>query len=528
MELEGPHIKHATLNRSQALVHIINANKTYFVAPRASGKTSGGIGPRIAHLSNVMPRAQIGLISDKYDRIKKNLLPAIENYWKEHLNYVEDVDYVKFKKPPEDWIKPLFPISDFEHVISFASGTAICMLSLQVSGSGNGFNLQALIGDEAKFFDEAKLKNEVLPAVRGCRDQFGHLPEFQSTWFFTDKWGENIRWVLAQKEKMNAEAVDVVYTLQLEIIRLTQLLTDKGLSDYAQRKTLADIKSIQAVADELRKDLVYYCEALPYENIDVLGEKYYRDLQLSLKKNEYEVAILNQDPDKVESPFYPDFTEHHLYENTTDYNPNLPLIITPDYQFSIFPLCVSQFDKLPGNSFVTLNFLQSIHALAPEGMEQALDMFCDRYADHREKHAYYVYDHTAIGRRSTGKSHAESVCFYLMSKGWCITEVYTGDAPDHDIKYKQIKAHLQNRGERSICVEKNNNKYLIRSMNFAAAVTVRGKTKKDKSSEDTRKGIPQEDATHFSDCFDMTVWACLELNLIPWYYETVVDIAIGQ
>jgi hypothetical protein len=49
---------------------------------------------------------------------------------------------------------------------------------------------------------------------------------------------------------------------------------------------------------EKRMDLVYYSDALPYENFENLGEKYFRDQKRDLSAYEYEVAIENKDPDK--------------------------------------------------------------------------------------------------------------------------------------------------------------------------------------------------------------------------------------
>src|SRR5690349_20534371 len=103
----NPDIKETTLNRSQALIHLINANVCYCTWPRAGGKTSGGIGPRILHLSEVMPRSQVLLVADTFERIEKVLLPSIENFLMEELGLLPDIDYVVHKRPPDHWTKPL-------------------------------------------------------------------------------------------------------------------------------------------------------------------------------------------------------------------------------------------------------------------------------------------------------------------------------------------------------------------------------------------------------------------------------------
>ncbi|WP_132053773.1 hypothetical protein [Pseudocnuella soli] len=73
MELT-PDSKEASINVSQALIHNIRPNVCYNLWPRANGKTSSGIGPRILHLSETMPRSQLGLVADTLERIDKNLI----------------------------------------------------------------------------------------------------------------------------------------------------------------------------------------------------------------------------------------------------------------------------------------------------------------------------------------------------------------------------------------------------------------------------------------------------------------------
>lgn len=522
--LSDPNVKHTQLNRSQALIQIINANTTYCPWARASGKTSGGIGPRINRLSQVMPRSQVLLVSDKFERIHDVLVPGIEQYWRDELGLVDGWDYVMFRKPPEHFTRPLFPLNKYDHVISFATGVALCGVSLKVSGSANGYNGQALIGDEAKFFQEMKMKTEVFPAVRGGKKFFGHLPEFQSKWYFTDKWGENIQWILKKKSDCDFKRVDVVYALQMEVFRL-----EAEMENFSSLETIYKYKSkieqIEAVLRSLRMDLVYYCDAKPYENIEVLGEKYFRDLRRDLTKYEYEVAIENMDPDRAVVPFYPDLNGSHFYTGINDYNPHKPLIIALDYQFAITPLCVAQFDKLPDSAYTTLNFLQSLHTLHPQSITDALDRYCDHYIDHPIKVVYYIYDHTAIGRSPYGTTFKDTVVDYLFSKGWSVVEVYTGDAPDHDIKYEVIKKWFNSKADKAVRINEERNKFLKKALELTSAIIVSGKTKKDKSGERSAK-VPPEEATHYPDTFDHIVWGACELNLVPMSDDIGMDITM--
>jgi hypothetical protein len=535
-----PGVKELRLNRSQALLALINPNIGYCVWPRAGGKTSGGIGPRVERLSEVMPRSQCLLVADTFERIAKVLWPSIENFLTEEMGLLPDVDYVVHKRPPEHWTKPLFVPAKYDHVISFATGFALCEVSLDVSGSGNGFNAQSLIGDEVKYFDEKKFRSEVRPAIRGGKNTkcklptgkdgtWGDLPEFQSMWFFTDKFpskGANIGWVLNKKSKVDQKSVDIIYTLQMEVLRLDQ--ETQGMSESTKYRAQQQIAAYEEIMMFHRRDLIYYSDALPYENIDNLGEKYYRDLKRELPKYEYETAIENKDPDKAITPFYPDLNDEHFYESPIDYNPNKSLIIAADYQFSIAPIVVAQHDQLDDSVYTTLNFVKSLHTLHPIGLAAAVKKFCELFIDHPDRHVYYVFDQTAIGRSPHGKTFKDLVVDELVLNDWSVTEVYTGDPPDHDIKEQRFKYWLNCRTDHAIRINKLKNQFLKVSLEKASAITVNGKTKKDKSSEKENSKVPPEEATHYSDVFDQIVWATCEMGMVPISDYVGLDIRAGS
>ena len=535
-----PNSKTVRLNRSQAMVNLINANITIAAWPRGQGKTSI-IGSRILHLSEAMPRAQVLLISDTFERLEEVTIPGLENFLKIELALAPGVDYVMHAKPPDHWLTPYFVPVDYDHVISFASGFALCEVSMKKQGSAAGFNAQAGIGDEWKYVDAKRFNAEVRPAIRGAKNtvakklhdgrilKWYDIPEFQSLWLFTDKFptkGSDLNWVLDQRKKVNQGYVDIIYTLQLECIKLEQQIEELSSND-AKYKRIRMIREYEEVMRKLRMDLVYYSDALPYENIENLGDRYFRDQKRDLTKYEYEVAIENKDPDKAITPFYPALDRKHFYQHNNDYNPNKPLIIALDYQFSITPIPICQFDRLPGCPFISLNFIQSVHSLQGEGgMDAALNKFCEAYIDHPAKVVFYIFDHTAIGRSPYGKSFKDHVCNFLINKGWSVIEIYTGDAPYHDIKYLAIDKWLKWQSDGQIRINELRNESMKTSIEMTGAMNVMGKTKKDKSSEKQNSKTPPEKATHYSDAFDQIVWGGLELQLVPMIDDVGMDIVM--
>lgn len=493
------------LNRPQLILHKVNAKKTYILWARAGGKSGGGIGPRSMHLVTIMPGAQIGLVVPSYIMGFKQIIPNIASFWTNHMGLVEGENYVIGKKPPDDWPKPIIPVLDYKYVISFDNGTVMPVLSLEVEGSANGFNLQALIGDEAKFFNEKKLK-EIIRAVRGCYKEFGHLAEFQSQWYFSDKYDGDVEWMLAKRKLMNIQVVKAVMAMQLEVDRMSTTLAKDHDDQLA-----AKIEHYQKLLTNARKKMVFVSEASAEENRDILGDEYFADQKEVSTAIEYKVAIENEDPVNVENCFYPDLNEHHYYSETLDINPNEPLIIAADYQWRIVPVVVAQYGKLPGAHVRSVNFVYSCYALAPAGLVEAIDIFCDQFKRHSNKIIYYMFDKTATSKNPTVKPYFKTMEERLRFHGWTVVLMNMGEPPRHDDKFKMIGRHLRGEsGRPAIRINSFRNQDMITSINLSGAITRSGKTAKDKSGEGNLS-IPAVKTTHFSDTFDMIVYACLEL-----------------
>lgn len=496
-----------TLHDSQALIQVINANVTYCAWQRAGGKTGGGIGPRVLRLSEIMPRSQCLLFSDTYDRLTTRIVPNIIGFLEQKHGLVEGVDFVKYSRPPAGFEKPLIPLDKFDRVISFSSGFCLCLVSLHVEGSANAFNAQAAIGDEVKFCDETEINTEVLPALRGSREHFEHLPEYLSVWMFTDKFGPKIKWYLKKREKVNKRAVEVVYTLQMEVFKL-QTELQEAESKYQQQVLKKKIIEYQAKADAIRKHLVYFSNMKPYENMAAVGDVFFRVQRRVCKSQlEFDVAILNHDPDKVENCFYPTFGNLNKYAiaDKSDINPNQGFIIALDYNFRIVPIPIAQTGKLPGSIYTTLNVVDYVYELYPKGIEDAVDTFCKRHEDHPKKLVHFIHDHTAIGRNALKVTYKEAVVKAFVNNKWLVIPHHIGEAPDHDVKFPNIRKWLINAADGAVKVNTVTCPMLISSIEQSPAKIITGKTQKDKQTEKDLN-FPAQESTHGSDAFDTLLW----------------------
>lgn len=498
--------KEVTLNKPQTDIHLVNASKTYCLWARATGKSNGGLGPRIVHLFNKMPRAQIGFTAPSYKMAFGQILPNVLGFLQNEMNLFEGENYVIGKRPPDEWPQPLIPIFDYKYVLSFDNGCAMPILSLEAEGTGNGFNLQANVGDEAKFFNEKKLKAEVIRAIRGGNKAFGHLPEFQSQWYFSDKQGGDIEWMLGKRKLMNPDLINSVIRLQLELNEKKN--NPKYLTDYSTLK-------YETLLSTIRKSLVFVSEASAEENRMILGDKFFENQKEDSTAIEYDVAILNKDPDRVENSFYPDLSDSNLYTNNLDVDPSKALIIACDYQWRISPIATAQIAELPGAKSLSLNFIYSTYALHPQGLEDAIDKWAHHFRNHPTRLVYYLFDVTATSKNPTSKPYYETVIGRLESHGWSVVAEHMGIQPRHDEKFKSINKQL--RGEENtlpIRINKLRNEDMITSIRLTPARQYNGKTAKNKDSE-KNLSYPAVKSTHFGDTFDMVICGVLDLDLVP-------------
>jgi hypothetical protein len=493
---------------------MVNPNKAYVLGPRGNGKTFS-IGDRIERLSEVMPRSQILLLSDTYDRLMEKIVPNIADYFINHAGMVENEDFILFKKPPEHFKSPIIPLTDFEHVISFRDGMALCLVSGHKEGSANAFNAQSMIVDEAKFVKPEHVKQAAL-VLRGENKRFGHLPEYRSQWFFSDKYpvrGSNIKWLLNKKRIAADEAViDAIVTLQLQVYQLEQKINN-ATSEATKYYYNCQKEKIEAWLNKVRMDLIFYCDGIPYENIDNLGIRYYRDQKRELTDYEYRIAILNEDPDSVENAFYPALNkQQHYYSLTNDIDTYRPLAIALDYNWRIVPMVVGQAGILPGNEVSTFNIVAGLHTLRDGGIVETCKAFDKQFGAHQCKTVQFCYDQTAIGKSPAGKAFYQIVIDTLTSLGWNVMQAYIGPATEHDSRHETFKNYMARTDEGSLRINQSRCEFLLLSMQQAGAITVNGKTKKDKSKE-KKDNYPPEEATDYSEAFDMLLIAWLKKKL---------------
>lgn len=519
------HIVNFKLNKPQAAALLIMAHEMWLLWSRGTGKTVGAIAPWILHKVEVMPRSSGGLIGTSFADLESKILQPIFLAF-EMLGYIKDEGYVYGKRPPDHWVKPLTPIIDYEHVVSFPNGTTMELISLHKKGSANGKSFQWIVGDEAKLLNENQLRQEVFPILRGHVRHFGDSPWYGAKLFVTDKYSPSLHWILEKRKLHDKALTDAILHYQIKYNNL-----QVRFADCTNENTKAKIKQkmgkLSDLLTALRKQSVYFSEASAYDNLENLSKDYIENMRRSMTGYEFSIAIENEDPTRAENGYYAARTEQHLYDHPFDDDVTKPLGVTFDYQASISPLAVFQVNDLviPGGK--SLNYLNNFYVLQPLGLKEVVDQFCDYYADRPCKQVFYFYDHTAKGRRNGHKSYKDEIVQFFTERGWTVVEIYMGQAPGHGIKYNRLKTFFEENeeGKLPIRIHRHRCATMVLAMDQTRTKETSAGTEKNKGTE-TKEGFPQEQSTHFPDAFDMGVWAVLEMDLYPYYVDATAPAVI--
>lgn len=507
------------LNEPQGLANMVQANETWALIGRGGGKTVGIIGPWAVRIAEAMPGHLGGIFGKTYEHLDDNIIPKIL-LGITSLGYTQGEDFVVGVRPPAAWPKCLYHLKKFDKTITWRNGSTFQSVSLKVKGGANAFDFQSGIFDEVKYYNPLQIADEVLPAFRGFEDKFSHLPEYQAKIYCTDKLADyvSIKWILEKRKLVDKERVDRILKIEILLSNLNQKLDDSLRMDERQ-KISRFTKLLQEELRRLRKHLVYVIEGSAIDNIDNLGLHWLADKKSKMTEYEFNVAILNKDPESSRAGFYPNLTDANIYNEPYpmyDYNATQPIIVALDYQASIAPLLAAQVSTLPGNDKPSLNFIHEFYALYPLGLVEAVNLMCDKFEFASNKRVIYIYDQTAIGKRASAEPVNEIVIKAFKANGWKVTKLYMGDTPDHYDKYMKINGRLKTPTKYPININKANNPNLLISLRSASTKTSQGKTQKDKEYENAGKypSIDQRHTTHFSDVFDQIEWAVNELGLV--------------
>jgi len=508
------------LNRAQQTALAVAANTEIDICGRRFGKSFGIVSLRIKRNVEFMPGSTGGFIASSFKQAHTKTLPAAISGLAE-FGWYEGIHYVIGKRPPKNlgYGKPLIKFQNYEDVVSFFNGAQMIIISQDVKMSSNSLTLDWLIGDEAKGLNFDKLKDETFPANGGTRRYFADCPWHHGILFVSDMPVlKSARWLLNYREKATPEVNDCIRGL---LYRRWEILTTQ--EDTTDRKYR--IASIEKLIAQLRKIAVWYVEWSTFENIDVVGLQYIKQMKRDLPPLVFQTSILSRRIERLSDGFYPNFRDsiHTYIANNNekiresaipanqlstglrcladgDLDMKAPIAVSFDFNANINWLVASQ------RSGTTLRIIKSFYVKYERKLRELVDDFCHYYEPMLCKEVVFYYDSTALGSNyAVSDDDFKSVIIEQFNKhGWYVEGKFIGKPMRHSEKYSVINDGFTGAKHLLPLFNKENNEALLVAIQLAEVDISPLGFKKQKGGEKLAESEddPLEYRTDGTDAFD--------------------------
>jgi hypothetical protein len=513
------------LNKPQLRFLLSKKSSATSVWGRGTAKSST-IALLMDEIIKKMPRSCWAIVGRTYQQILTRTLPStIESL--ERIGYIRNLHYFVGRKPPEGWRwqAPHQAPLKYDHFIIFFNGTGFHLVSQDGGGgSARGLNLDGAISDETLLMDKDKYDAEVSGTLRANKHRFGHLLLHRGHFHFTSMpYGDTGRWLLDQGKYLE-ESYDFV-SLTNELIDLQLKFVDSR--DKQHRLRL--YQDILTIKQQLKffpdKDGLLYSEANVFDNLENIPLAYLMEQRKVLTHFTFMTEILNKRPGTIEAGFYPMLEyKKHVYDrynndylNGLEFNlkklgevdsrmdgdceSNLPLRIALDWGAKISTLSVAQRNNHE------YRFLNALYVKHPKLVDDLADSFITYYRYHLTKTVYFIQDNEYGNQRilNSTVTYNDQFADRIRKAGWRVIPVDMGRVPGYQVRYHLAHEYLGESNPRLpiIRFNRHNCRDLLTAMTLAPIKqNHKGEIEKDKSSE-RRASTPAEEATHFTDTFDL-------------------------
>ena len=318
------------------LVALIKPRNLFLVIGRGGGKTNDFLTERLMDMVYDMPGAPVALVSDTYMNLQKNILHVIldgleRKGWREGIHYViekepPEVTEEMLKTCPEEfkehlW-KPYNRILSYKHKIIFFTGFNITLVSLDRPSAAAGNSYVHIIGDEVKFFPEAKIA-KLTKALRGYYVKYGDSVYYRGQTFTTDMPNINnvgeYDWILKQASRMKKECIMNILKVAFVMNEVTEeLIVAKEGGDPVEIKNKQRLYDRwKQRYDAVRLKSTFFYIASSYINADILRPEYFED-EFEGNLEDVLTAILSTKPRLAAgNKFYAAVTSMNFYGDGT-------------------------------------------------------------------------------------------------------------------------------------------------------------------------------------------------------------------
>jgi len=443
--------KQIYFNNPQLEFRYVAAHTSVIVGGRRFGKSHGINAPWLLRNLQHMPRSAGGIVGSTFQQILTRTLPGTLKALGD-MGYRRNVHYYIGKEPPPEagFIKPVIEPASYKHVISWYNGSIQFLISQDIPGSSNSLTLQYIMGDEAKYLDFDKLKDETFPANGGYKGPWKNSPWLNSMLFTSDMpSSKRGSWFLNYSNKMDTGVIDAIKGLVKRIYDLKQ----EKQTEWTRRK----LREYSLSLAQLRSVAVYYREWSTIENLLILGKKYIATQKRDLPPLVFATSIMCIKPGKLKDGFYPGLRDEHFYtaydnnylENLEynfekaakqsclqdgDVDLSKPICVSFDYNANINWLAAGQ------QSGIKAMVLKSFYVKYQRKLRELVDDFCNYYFHHKTREVIYYYDSTALGSNYAVSSEdfASVICSQFEKNRWSVKRVYMGNPARHNEKHMII------------------------------------------------------------------------------------------
>lgn len=544
------------LNPAQKLVVQMGCRTVFIRGSRGLGKTSMAA-IRLAYLVQTQPRGTFLFIGLAFSQLYSRTMPSLIKSLEQILHWKEGIQFFRGHAPagahfPEPLTKP----RSWTNCLHFYNGAVLYLVSLSVSGSANGMNVNGLIGDECRFYGSKtrweKLKSEIFPTLRG--DVYDHPgwslknPYYLSMMFMSDAGVSYDETYWEEEENTQTEEVNDKIC---EYLAMLQLAEEEGWS-----KELLATPKFTAELNALRCQSRVFYNFSSVENLSVLGEHFINEMRRDMPDLLFRIQIMGQRRSKSADGFYHNFSvDLHTYEvdgkqemsvinnsyttkvvthdkfghkyeyEAPDLNrlggvndcsldvdclPNEPLYITIDYNKKINTMIIAQRYKMNGRDSCVI--LKSMYVQNGRYLEDLCGDVHNYFAPHQKtnRRIIYYYNQTAKANMAYASKYHEQFRFFnivhdqLCMRGWDVQKVDMKQTVFHEVKFELINKILAGGGKFVVRINRGRNDYLIASLENSRLVYGKNGPRKDKSTEKKPNRTEDEQAedTDMSDAFD--------------------------
>jgi hypothetical protein len=321
---------------------------------------------------------------------------------------------------------------------------------------------------------------------------------------------------------MDKDVIDTIKKTYYQIQRLRQ----ENINPRRVKVLLQELSYMRSIS-------TFYAEYEPWDNINLLGETFFKEMKQNLTPLLFRTSILNQRIRKLENGFYSSLNEKiHYYDNynlgylesfnydTTkaleadcrqdgDMEWDKPLYIACDYNAHINWIVVGQ----PDYGKRTIKILKSMYVKGEKRFSALLDDFHNYYKIRTERGLVYYYTNTALqgAYAINGETFNSFIQEKLTEMGWTVMPQYLGQAPSHDLKHRYINDGLKGINNLFPTFNKDNNEELLIAMEQTGVRIGERGFKKDKSEEKNPETPedPLELRTDGTDAFDELYMGCV-------------------